>query len=47
MRRWRAGLGRPLGIAHRDGQVERATQHVLDALWRLRAAGERGLESSA
>nr|WP_314419370.1 LysR family transcriptional regulator [uncultured Pseudomonas sp.] len=28
-------LWRQLGIAHRDGDVERATQHVLDVLWRL------------
>ena len=26
-------LWRPLGIAHREGGVERATQHVLDVLW--------------
>ena len=26
-------LWRPLGIAHRAGPVERATQHVLDVLW--------------
>lgn len=26
-------LWRPLGIAHRTGPVERATQHVLDVLW--------------
>ena len=26
-------LWRPLGIAHRSGAVERATQHVLDVLW--------------
>ena len=28
-------LWRQLGIAHRDGDVERATQHVLDVLWGL------------
>lgn len=26
-------LWRPLGVAHRSGPVERATQHVLDVLW--------------
>lgn len=30
-------LWRELGIAHRAGEVERATQHVLDVLWRLSA----------
>ena len=29
----RPALWRPLGIAHRAGPVERATQHVLDVLW--------------
>lgn len=28
-------LWRELGIAHRDGEVERSTQHVLDVLWGL------------
>ena len=28
-------LWRQLGIAHRDGDVERSTQHVLDVLWDL------------
>ena len=28
-------LWRQLGIAHRDGDVERSTQHVLDVLWGL------------
>ncbi|MCZ8407074.1 LysR family transcriptional regulator [Achromobacter dolens] len=41
MRPLRPALWRPLGIAHRDGQVERAIQHVLDALWQLRAADDR------
>ena len=41
MRPVRPALWRPLGIAHRAGQVERATQHVLDVLWELRAAGGR------
>jgi DNA-binding transcriptional LysR family regulator len=31
-------LWRPLGIAHRSGSVEQATQHVLDVLWRFRQA---------
>lgn len=39
MRPVRPALWRPLGIAHRAGQVELATQHVLDVLWELRAAG--------
>jgi len=30
-------LWRELGIAHRDGDVERPTQHVLDVLWGLSA----------
>ncbi len=29
----RPALWRPLGLAHRTGPVERATQHVLDVLW--------------
>lgn len=33
MRPLRPALWRELGIAHRAGPVERATQHVLDALW--------------
>ncbi|WP_118185151.1 LysR family transcriptional regulator [Paraburkholderia phosphatilytica] len=37
MRPLRPALWRELGIAHRAGQVERAVQHVLDALWALRA----------
>lgn len=37
MRPLRPALWRELGIAHRAGQVERATQHVLDALWKLKA----------
>ena len=36
MRPLRPALWRELGIAHRTGQVERATQHVLDALWKLK-----------
>ncbi len=39
MRPVRPALWRPLGIAHRAGQVEAATQHVLDVLWELRASG--------
>ncbi|WP_409277871.1 LysR family transcriptional regulator [Pseudomonas defluvii] len=31
-------LWRQLGIAHRTGEVERPTQHVLDVLWALRAS---------
>ena len=38
MRPLRPALWRPLGIAHRAEKVERATQHVLDVLWDLRAA---------
>ncbi|AZG17057.1 MULTISPECIES: LysR family transcriptional regulator [Cupriavidus] len=38
MRPLRPALWRRLGIAHRAGPVERATQHVLDALWDLRLA---------
>ncbi|BEP95518.1 LysR substrate-binding domain-containing protein [Acidovorax sp. A79] len=34
----RPALWRPLGIAHRAGAVERATQHVLDVLWQQRQA---------
>ncbi|WP_206950801.1 LysR family transcriptional regulator [Trinickia acidisoli] len=37
MRPLRPALWRELGIAHETGQIERATQHVLDALWRLKA----------
>ncbi|MFF7056612.1 MAG: LysR family transcriptional regulator [Achromobacter spanius] len=37
MRPLRPALWRPLGIAHRAEKVERATQHVLDVLWQLRA----------
>ncbi|RDU98226.1 LysR family transcriptional regulator [Trinickia dinghuensis] len=37
MRPLRPALWRELGITHRAGQVERATQHVLDALWKLKA----------
>nr|WKF61875.1 HTH-type transcriptional activator CmpR [Paraburkholderia busanensis] len=36
MRPLRPALWRRLGIAHRAGQVERSTQHVLDVLWDLR-----------
>jgi DNA-binding transcriptional LysR family regulator len=35
----RPAMWRELGIAHRSGLVERATQHVLDALWELKAHG--------
>lgn len=45
MRPLRPALWRPLGIAHRAGQVERATQHVLDVLWELRAANPRGAQA--
>lgn len=38
MRSLRPALWRRLGIAHRAGHVERATQHVLDVLWDLRVA---------
>lgn len=38
MRPLRPALWRRLGIAYRAGHVERATQHVLDALWDLRLA---------
>ncbi|WP_028227921.1 LysR family transcriptional regulator [Paraburkholderia ferrariae] len=38
MRPLRPALWRRLGIAHRAGYVERATQHVLDVLWGLRLA---------
>jgi len=34
----RPALWRPLGIAHRTGPVERATQHVLDVLWQHKQA---------
>lgn len=37
MRPLRPALWRELGIAHRSGHVERATQRVLDALWELKA----------
>ncbi|HTK01111.1 MAG TPA: LysR substrate-binding domain-containing protein [Bordetella sp.] len=37
MRPLRPAVWRELGIAHRTGQIERATQHVLDALWELKA----------
>jgi len=36
MRSLRPALWRPLGIAHRAGRPEPATQHVLDALWELK-----------
>ncbi|WP_313370481.1 LysR family transcriptional regulator [Achromobacter animicus] len=42
MRPVRPALWRPLGIAHRAGQVEAATQHVLNVLWELRASGGKG-----
>ena len=35
MRTLKPLLWRQLGIAHRDGDVERSTQHVLDVLWGL------------
>ena len=38
MRPLRPALWRRLGIAHRAGNVERSTQHVLDVLWDLRWA---------
>ena len=38
MRPLRPALWRPLGIAHRAGDIELATRHVLDVLWALRAA---------
>lgn len=41
MRELRPALWRRLGIAHRTGPIERATQHVLDALWGLREARKR------
>lgn len=34
----RPALWRPLGIAYRNGPVERATQHVLDVLWQQKQA---------
>ncbi|MDN7741454.1 MULTISPECIES: LysR family transcriptional regulator [Burkholderia] len=37
MRPLRPALWRELGIAHRADSVERATRHVLDTLWALRA----------
>ncbi|AKA23605.1 LysR family transcriptional regulator [Pseudomonas chlororaphis] len=37
MRPLQPPLWRQLGIAHRDGAVERATQHVLQVLWGLSA----------
>lgn len=39
MRPLRPAMWRELGIAHRARQAERATQHVLDALWELKAPG--------
>jgi len=36
MRPLRPALWRPLGIAHRTGQPEPATRHVLEALWALK-----------
>jgi len=38
MRPLRPALWRRLGVAHRLGHVERATQHVLDVLWEFRLA---------
>ncbi|WP_016702347.1 LysR family transcriptional regulator [Pseudomonas chlororaphis] len=37
MRPLQPPLWRQLGIAHRDGDVERSTQHVLEVLWGLSA----------
>ncbi|WP_109514637.1 LysR family transcriptional regulator [Pseudomonas ovata] len=37
MRPLQPALWRQLGIAHRAGNVERSTQHVLDVLWQLSA----------
>ncbi|WDH33453.1 LysR family transcriptional regulator [Pseudomonas chlororaphis] len=37
MRPLQPPLWRQLGIAHRDGEVERSTQHVLEVLWGLSA----------
>jgi len=37
MRPLRPALWRQLGLAHRAGEVERATEYVLEALWALRA----------
>lgn len=34
----RPALWRPLGLAHRAGAMEKATQHVLDVLWQQRQA---------
>lgn len=41
MRALRPALWRQLGIAHRTGHIERATQYVLDALWSLREGRKR------
>ena len=41
MRPLRPALWRPLGIAHRAGEVERATRHVLDVLWNARGQPAR------
>jgi len=41
MRELRPALWRQLGIAHRTGHIERATQYVLDALWGLREGRKR------
>ncbi len=41
MRPLRPALWRQLGIAHRTGHIERATQYVLDALWGLREGRKR------
>ncbi|MBO1114082.1 LysR family transcriptional regulator [Bordetella petrii] len=46
MRALRPAMWRELGIAHRAGQAERATQHVLDALWELQA-GARAARGAA
>jgi hypothetical protein len=35
MRPLRPALWRRIGVAHRAGGVERATQYVIDALWGL------------
>jgi DNA-binding transcriptional LysR family regulator len=35
-------LWRHLGIAHRSGAIERATQHVLDVLWQQQLGAGRG-----
>jgi DNA-binding transcriptional LysR family regulator len=39
MRPLRPAVWRELGIAHRAGQPELATRHVLDALWEFKARG--------